>query len=442
MNFLYKRGFIILLVVMIEILLLIFLEEKWRCYLLILNLNHNSSWLGPVLTMFLASPVAFFIWFYRNNDKKIDQQHAEENIRQLDFHKIEEWATISENEGRLKLSKNNYSSPALQIAAIYQLVPYLQGSYGLRFVRPTMEIYKSLLANWKEAEQLNNLEESLEIKKNIPGHISAIHSIFCDEMINFARKENIIKNYNNGLEKKWIPFKNIKLNCIELSGLDLTNINLSGASFKFGNINGCNFERTIIFKADFSGSVLTLSEFSNALMDKVNFNNIIVKGSNFKMSQFLKNSDFSNANLRHANLSDADLSHCIFGRGKRISRNRSHQISTTAPSTFNYNSTPFKRISNTFKFANLININLSNTKLSNSLFINSELSNADFSGAKLYKSVFTEFNLGALRFTQDDFNRWIHEEEVIFDNCYVFDNIVHIDFNIFKKANILIKTTE
>ena len=48
----------------------------------------------------------------------MDQLHVEENIRQSDFHMLEQWATTNEK------------GESLQVAAIYQLLPYLKGEFG------------------------------------------------------------------------------------------------------------------------------------------------------------------------------------------------------------------------------------------------------------------------------------------------------------------------
>lgn len=170
------RFLIILLVGICESFLVFYFWDNLRKNIEAIG-GENPNWLGPFFTMAVAAPIAFFIWSFRNNDKRKDLQHTEENIRQADFHKIEEWATTfpiftlqktdptteesqtiskitsNETETRICSNKNNSTKhkvndskgSTLQVAAIYQLLPYIKGEYGERFMRPAMEIYRSLL---------------------------------------------------------------------------------------------------------------------------------------------------------------------------------------------------------------------------------------------------------------------------------------------------------
>src|SRR5690349_5072674 len=87
-----SRWLCVLILGIIEFLVLYYFQDEWKEFFQPIN-NDKNTWLGPFFTLLVASPTAYVIWIFRNSDKKRDQQQAEENIRQLDFHKIEEWAT-------------------------------------------------------------------------------------------------------------------------------------------------------------------------------------------------------------------------------------------------------------------------------------------------------------------------------------------------------------
>lgn len=64
--------------------------------------EEDPRWAGSFFTMIVAAPIAFFIWTFRNTDKRKDLQHIEENIRRENFHKIEKWATTFSTDTTLK----------------------------------------------------------------------------------------------------------------------------------------------------------------------------------------------------------------------------------------------------------------------------------------------------------------------------------------------------
>lgn len=92
-----SRHLRVILVLVFGIIEAILLCSYWKDLIDFLRASNESkelpSWIGTVLSTFIIAPIAFLIWSFRNADKARDLQHAEENIRQTDFHKIEEWAT-------------------------------------------------------------------------------------------------------------------------------------------------------------------------------------------------------------------------------------------------------------------------------------------------------------------------------------------------------------
>lgn len=246
------------------------------------------AWLGSLITTLVVAPIAFCIWFFRDADKKKELQHAEENIRQADFHKIQEWATIFspvtaheaelaakeklaaveaitnkfktwisvDNSHLAKSEPDKIQGGALQVAAIYQLLPYLKGEYGERFVRPAMEIYRSLLAAWQwgEAERtLARKSEGYKITK--PAYIIAIHTIFLQEAAFFRafHDSSVCK------ESHWIPLRGI-----DLKGVNLFLIHFEGIDFSGADLSGADLREARLVRAHLEGADLRWTRLAGA----------------------------------------------------------------------------------------------------------------------------------------------------------------------------------
>lgn len=175
--------------------------------------------------MCVASPIAFLLWSFRNSDKRMDQLHVEENIRQSDFHMLEQWATTNEK------------GESLQVAAIYQLLPYLKGEFGFRYIRPSMEIFRSLLESWR----LTAEEKSALYKKLRPFAFEAVEDIFRPDYIRAIQTILIqeIGNFNDSVNNRY-HLKNFNLQCIEFEHeTNLSGINFQCSVFEAANFSSC-----------------------------------------------------------------------------------------------------------------------------------------------------------------------------------------------------------
>ncbi len=276
--------------------------------------GEKPNWLGAIITTLLASPIAFIIWSFRNTDKRKDLQHAEENIRQADFHKIEEWATtflsvsvqeaeLSVVENKVEHEENTAETPAntnkgisttpkideaktgvLQIAAIYQLLPYLKGEYGSRFVRPAMEIYRSLLSSWRWSEEETKEDKIGPFNRiNVSPYITALHTIFRQESEffgSFHKKPVCIKN-------KWIPLKDIDLKGVILIDADLRGANLHGANLIRADLTVANLSGTNLCWVDLSGASLVGANLMGAKLSWANLRRTNFRGANLSGAIYL-----------------------------------------------------------------------------------------------------------------------------------------------------------
>lgn len=312
-----NRVLIIAFVAFIEIVLFLYFYEEVIYFVDDQNLS-NISWLSAPVTMLIAAPVAYFIWIFRNADKKRDQEHVEENIRQSDFHQLEQWAT------------GDSEKVSLQTAAIYQLLPYLKGEYGERFIRPAMEIYRSVLSSWKltpgEADiSFKSIRPTIDHGERIqiPYAISAIHDIFIQEL-DFFKSLHIIKISTH---KNWIPLRRINLKCIPYENhTDFSGINLFEADLSFSVCIGANFSGANLKITNFNCSNFCFANFRYAILESTNFRGAELpqsdfRNANFKLTKFeltrLTQSDFRNTNLGRVlfyktNLKDADFTGATF----------------------------------------------------------------------------------------------------------------------------------
>lgn len=311
------RALIIALVALIEMVPFFYFYEEIIYFITDRNLS-DISWLSAPVTMLIAAPVAYFIWIFRNDDKKRDQEHVEENIRQSDFHQLEQWAT-TDNE---KVS--------LQTAAICQLLPYLKGEYGERFIRPAMEIYRSVLSSWKLTSSETNIAFSSirhtidqGERVQIPNAISAIHDIFIQELDFFKSLHNI----KISTHKNWIPLRRINLKCIpyvnytDFSGINLLEADLSysiclAANFAGANLKITNFTGSVFYSANFRYAILESTNFLDAQLFNSDFRNANLKLTKFKLTK-LDGSDFRDTNLGRVlfyktNLKDVDFTGATF----------------------------------------------------------------------------------------------------------------------------------
>ncbi|AFF23873.1 pentapeptide repeat-containing protein [Pasteurella multocida] len=303
----------------------------------------NAYW--TLATLFISSPVAFIIWHFR--DKNITQQieNQRKDINLKEFQKIAEWVSglhlvedeVTEqfkNSVRKRIIKTQRSSNqkettrkypqqsehlsiptfskkdgavGLQIAAIYNLLPFYRGEHGESFKKPALNL---LLSAWLSLQQkeINNLEQ---LNKEVD-----------HEQIDFTLRK-IRKNANSPLgialtnillsdnARYLLEFQDMFPN-LYLAGVDFSSHHLNKVSPSlFKNISDCNgmnlmnsrFEKSTLCYANFKNSNLNYANFSRADLTGTNFNNATLISSNLY-----------EANLERANLACVDLNNSCLNR--------------------------------------------------------------------------------------------------------------------------------
>ena len=300
----------------------------------VISMNPDASagfW--NFIILLVSSPVAFAIWYFRdeNSKQQIDNQRKDINLKE--FQKLSEWVSgahlpemkISEksiiknygsnnqdNNDRIsetiteqskeysKSLKNTQFSTfskwegavALQISAVYNLLPFFRGEYGESFRRPAFNLLKSA---WQAMQQdsLNRLE---------------------DENLSEDEKEQII----NELQAKAKSPLGIALTQVLLSlNKDNTEANLRAFPEMLPNIclAGMNFHTAGVDEKarDLSGLMLNQAQLQGANMWSVNLASTRLHSVNFFHAN-LKWANLQWADLRFINLDSANLSEAFLSR--------------------------------------------------------------------------------------------------------------------------------
>ena len=296
------------------------------------NSDSNSVGYWNFIILIVSAPVAFVIWHFRdeNNRQQIENQRKDINLKE--FQKLSEWVsgahlleikTVSKTTQKSSLKdgvevvektterSEEYSKKpdtadfdtfskregavALQISAIYNLLPFFRGDYGESFRLSAFNLLKSA---WQAMQQnsLNQLEvDNLSDEKRTEIIVDLVKK--ANRPIGVALT-HILLSLNQG---------NTKLNLRDFPEM-LPNICLAGMNFSLGgvskiakdlsglNLNGIDLRGSFSIEVQFQGSQLFMAKLQYAQLSSVNF----------------QNADLSLANLQNADLQNADLRECQF----------------------------------------------------------------------------------------------------------------------------------
>lgn len=296
------------------------------------NSDSNSVGYWNFIILIVSAPVAFVIWHFRdeNNRQQIENQRKDINLKE--FQKLSEWVsgthlpeikTVSKTTQKSSLKdgvevvektterSEEYSKKpdtadfdtfskwegavALQISAIYNLLPFFRGDYGESFRLPAFNLLKSA---WQAMQQnsLNQLEvDNLSDEKRTEIIVDLVKK--ANRPIGVALT-HILLSLNQG---------NTKLNLRDFPEM-LPNICLAGMNFSLGgvskiakdlsglNLNGIDLRGSFSIEVQFQGSQLFMAKLQYAQLSSVSF----------------QNADLSLANLQNADLQNADLRECQF----------------------------------------------------------------------------------------------------------------------------------
>ena len=318
------------------------------------ELLEKSAGLWNFIILVVSAPVAFAIWHFRdeNNRQQIENQRKDINLKE--FQKLSEWVSGAhlpeiktvdkitqkeglkdkgEIEGELQLIERTTEKTAeygkkphaegfdtfgkregavaLQISAVYNLLPFFRGDYGESFRRPAFNLLKSAwqamqqdsLKKW-ETEILSDDEqqaiiEELELKAESPMGVALTHVLLSLDQKNMQLN---LRDFPEMLPNLCLAGMNFYL-----SGVDEKARNWSGL-----NLSGVDFRGADLVEVYFKGSKLNGANLQNANLSAANLQNAKLLVANLQNADLwqakLQHADLSRAKLQNADLRECDLS--------------------------------------------------------------------------------------------------------------------------------------
>lgn len=314
--------------------------------------NENSVGYWNSIILIVSSPVAFVIWHFRDENSRQQIENQRKDINLKEFQKLSEWVSgahlpetkvVEKNITKSSFTPNNESavSPkkqiteqteecskeygqkpdtthfntfgkwdgaiALQISAIYNLLPFFRGDYGESFRLPAFNLLKSA---WEAMQQdtltkLNiqgnsydearkDIIRNLQHNANSPIAIALTYFLLSfnqkNEQLNLhyfpeMRSSLCLAGANLHFLMKTTKSKN-------LSGIDLSEIDLRGAYLYLTNLSGSN-----LFSTDLSGANLIHADLSYANLINANLFNADLRGCFFEPNRLWENETIEGAKI-------------------------------------------------------------------------------------------------------------------------------------------------
>ena len=310
-------------------------------------ISTNGFW--TLFTLIVSSPIAFIIWYFRDKNSSYQIENARKDTNLKEFQKLAEWISgnhLIENKFIVKeksfpssLEKEiektlEYTEPqnllltthskqegavGLQIAAIYNLLPFYRGERGVDFRLPAFNL---LISSWLALQQ-KLIKELYSI--GIESHYFPLHlktnrnKDRFKEILNKLKEngrsnlgsaityvllsdggDNLIKHINStnelclaGMDFNLIGLDKNKLRDLFLRKNDGEKLNLSGLKLQAANLDHFVFNKLELDSVNFWGASLREVSFQECTMS---------------MDSLVE------ADITCANLVDTDFSQRIYGK--------------------------------------------------------------------------------------------------------------------------------
>ena len=357
------------------------------------ELLEKSAGLWNFIILVVSAPVAFVIWHFRdeNNRQQIENQRKDINLKE--FQKLSEWVSGAhlpeiktvdkttqkeglkdkgEIDGELQLIERTtekteeYSKKphaegfdtfgkregavALQISAVYNLLPFFRGDYGESFRRPAFNLLKSAwqamqqdsLKKW-ETENLSDDQQQaiikeLELKADSPMGVALTHVLLSldqkNMQLNLRDFPEMLPNlclagmifHLSGVDEKARNWSGLNLSGVDFRGAFLRKVQfeesqLYGANLQYADLSEAKLQNADLWRANLQHTNLTTAKLQNAYLWGAKLQNAtlcFVELQNAKLLRaelqnanlsvaHLQNADLWEANLQHTNLSGAEL---------------------------------------------------------------------------------------------------------------------------------------
>ena len=321
------------------------------------ELLEKSAGLWNFIILVVSAPVAFAIWHFRdeNNRQQIENQRKDINLKE--FQKLSEWVsgahlpeikTIDkttqkeglkdkgEIDGKFQLIERttekteeygtklyiggfdtfgkHEGAVALQISAVYNLLPFFRGDYGESFRRPAFNLLKSAwqamqqrsLNSWEEEDEPGSCRENKEeaiIEAFITRAYSPMGVALTHVLLSLNRKNTQLnlRDFPEMLPNLCLVGMNFHLSGVDEKARNWSGLNLSGIDFRGAHLKEVQFE-----KSELDGANLQNADLFKVNLQDAELNRAALQGAELDRAE-LQNADLFKANLQGAKLDGAKL---------------------------------------------------------------------------------------------------------------------------------------
>ena len=338
---------VMLIAGVISIELLYLLIQYFPKWISLTDKVQESAGYWNFLIVLISVPVALVVWHFRdeNNRQQIENQRKDINLKE--FQKLSEWVsgahlpeikTVSKTTQKSSLkdgeeiteqtteqSEEYAKKPdtahfdtfgkrdgavALQISAIYNLLPFFRGDYGESFRRPAFNLLKSA---WQAMQQesldqleMDNLsdEEQEKIFDELTQKAKSPMGVALTQVLLSLNRENTelnLRNFPEMLPNICLAGMNFQLNDVFKTKSHLSSLDLSGADFRAAEFTEAQLQKAILTKADLQGAKLHVAKLQGTDLQRADLQGAKLQEAN------LQGADLQGAKLELANLQGADL---------------------------------------------------------------------------------------------------------------------------------------
>jgi uncharacterized protein YjbI with pentapeptide repeats len=334
-------------------------------------IDHPQAITGILVV--LSAPIAFIIWFFRDQNNLWVLENSRKDINLKDFQKLAEWAaglhlpedkishsvkvvhskkSITEsNQGEATESSETLDSTdsatpqssgihkthsrrdgaiALQVAAIYQMQAFLRGDFGKHFQRPAFQLLKSVWMALTQSQVADVKNISGSDRKKFHAEVENWRKVIygiTSEGVGGALTQTmsdgngqILREHANDLPRitlaGWngtLPSSRNRLNNLVLDGLNFQRAQLQGINMRQASCSRVDLSAAKLFGADFSFAHMQRSDLRWMEAPFSIFNGARMQGSLLD-GAILLGADLFVTDLRGASLDGARLqSACLNG---------------------------------------------------------------------------------------------------------------------------------
>ena len=223
--------------------------------------------------------------------------------------KTEEYGKKPHAEGFDTFGKRE-GAVALQISAVYNLLPFFRGDYGESFRRPAFNLLKSAwqamqqdsLKKWETANSSSNKQREiireLRRKAESPMGVALTHVLLSLDQKNMQLN---LRDFPEMLPNICLAGMNFHLSGVDEKARNWSGLNLSGVDFRGAYLEEVHFEESQLDGANLQYADLTKVNLQHADLTEAKLQNADLSSAK------LQHADLLGANLQHTNLSGAEL---------------------------------------------------------------------------------------------------------------------------------------